>query len=277
MSHRIRRGTSSRTPRAPQDALFSPPRSSDAGVSSVLHPLPTDADAHGVMWAKWDALDARRLLLLGYQSGAVQVWDVTELDAVYEVLHLSGTFSKSAVPLSASVLPTPPTAPPSSPRVDAFIRVRPLLVVLLNTAELCVYSLASHALVKRVAIGSMSVERPIRDCHLHVGEPFVVVSTLVGIDLSLSFYTSVDIEQSLQECYTRCLSTHIISIRPEAFTHHTTLSRGSASTLISLASAIGCAVAPIHEQIVSLWANTNSSVRYRGAERWCKPCRVYSD
>jgi len=168
-------------PRASSDALFSPPRSSDTGAGSILHPLPTDADADEVMWTKWDSLDARRLLLLGYQSGAIQVWDVTELDAVYEVLNLSGTFSKSSAPLSASILPTPPGAPPSSPRTDGFVRVRPLLMVLLNTAELCVYSLASHALVKRVAVGSTLVERPVKECDLHVSESFIVVSTVVGI------------------------------------------------------------------------------------------------
>jgi hypothetical protein len=135
------------------------------------------------MWSKWDTLDARRLLLLGYRSGAIQLWDVTEFDAVYEVLHLSGAFNKSSAPLSASILPNPPTAPPGSPRVDAFTRVRPLLLVLLSTAEVFVYSLAAHASVKRFTVGSTSVERPLKDCNLYVSESFVVVSTLVSDDL----------------------------------------------------------------------------------------------
>ena len=252
MSHRFRRGTASRTPRASPDALFSPPRSSNAGISSVIHPLPTDADADGVAWAKWDALDTRRLLLLGYQSGAIQVWDVTELDAVYEVLNLSGTFSKSAVPLSASIPPTPPTAPPVTSRIDAFIRVRPLLMVLLHTAELCVYSLASHALVKRVAVGSTVVERPVKDCSLHVSELFVVVGTVVGNDMSLYLYVNTNMS-NLSKSAIHDVSVHLLSAYDLTPLHTIPLSAGGHLPTISLSHRL---------LAVPLSPFTNKSSRY---------------
>lgn len=152
-------------------------------ASPILQTIGTDTATNmdGILWSRWDALHSRRLLILGYQTGAVQVWDVTELDRVYEVLHLSGTFSRTV--LSAVVLPVPPSQPVSSsavPRVDAFARARPLLAVLLGNAELDLYSLASHSLVKRISVACGPSDRTVVDCSLQASESFLAITTLVS-------------------------------------------------------------------------------------------------
>ncbi|KAF8315030.1 hypothetical protein DL93DRAFT_964688 [Clavulina sp. PMI_390] len=234
MSHRTRKSTPSKTsrggsfdagvpstmpPPAPppqqyqQHPATSTARGYDVPASSATTPILTalpaglrpPSDEDPIVWAKWDSLDWRRLLILGYYSGSVQVWDVTDLDSVCEVLHLSNVFAKSgAVPVSAAVLPLPPPLAwkekdgrrgKGSVDADAFARVRPLLLVLLNTAELYAYSLESHAAVKRVTvIPPSTTNTSIRACSLQVSETFVVVATLSTThDVALHILSAYDL------------------------------------------------------------------------------------
>ena len=81
-------------------------------------------DGERITWAAWDELEHKRVLLLAYPSG-FQMWDVSNLDAVRELLNLKTESLHNAGPvLCAAVLPT------QVDRVDEFENSRPLLGVL---------------------------------------------------------------------------------------------------------------------------------------------------
>lgn len=237
MSQRIRRQTLSPRSSRAQYEPSSPSRSSDVAASPILQTIGTDTATNmdGLMWSRWEALHSRRLLILGYQTGAVQVWDVTELDRVYEVLHLSGTFSRTV--LSAVVLPLPPTQPVSSsaaPRVDAFARARPLLAVLLGNAELDLYSLASHSLVKRVSVACGPSDRTVIDCSLQASESFLAITTLVSIRLFEINNNSIITMQTHFQNSAHDVFVHIISAHDFALLHTIPLSPSSHLPTFSL-------------------------------------------
>lgn len=140
---------------------------------------PTDA----IAWSKWDSLDSRRLLILGYHGGAVQLWDVTDLDAVYEVLNLASvsTGPKGDLPRSALIFPSPFPGPSSGGRAYPMETARPLLGVLMSTAELVVYSLASHSVVRRLSVIPASPSFSVADCNMQASERFITINSLVCV------------------------------------------------------------------------------------------------
>lgn len=139
------------------------------------------------------------------------MWDVTELDEVCEVLNLTNGFGDTGssardipiFPKSGAILPS--RASPSGRRSgsgvaagkgkeDEFEDSRPLLGVLLSSAELVVYSLAEHQVVKRVSVFGPSVNAAeylatVVDCGMQAGEQFIAISVLVSELLSLIFRT----------------------------------------------------------------------------------------
>ncbi|KAF8328203.1 uncharacterized protein EI90DRAFT_1616602 [Cantharellus anzutake] len=173
VSQRIRRGTSH------------PPSISESSAPSTTSDEPPAALPSGdrdepqtneLVWARWESLDSRRLLIVGYYGGSVQMWDVTDLDLVHEVLHLTGMFTRS-FPRTAHILSKPPPYP-HDVTADLFIRSRPLMALLLENAELVLYSLATHNIVKRVT--SLSNSGDIGECDLQTGESFVAIGTLAS-------------------------------------------------------------------------------------------------
>ncbi|THH09407.1 hypothetical protein EW146_g8694 [Bondarzewia mesenterica] len=119
------------------------------GRARVRYPGVNDADE--IRWSKWDSLPAddrskaRRLLLLGYQSG-FQIWDCTSLESIVDLLNLPRTDWGRI--LSASILPSPPSA-----QLDQFADSRPLLGIIAkhhrHDPELIIYSLSCHDVIKR--------------------------------------------------------------------------------------------------------------------------------
>lgn len=128
----------------------------------------------------------------------MQLWDVTELDAVYEVLNRTDVFVGSgsgsssspssnlnvnqsqrqrAIPRTAVLLPTPT----ASTAVDTLAKARPLLGVLLSTAELVVYSLSEHVVVQRVEVVPAALGVNVVDCSMQASGDFIAISTLVGV------------------------------------------------------------------------------------------------
>src|SRR5258708_18254729 len=67
---------------------------------------------------------------------------------------------------------------------DLFIRSRPLMALLLENAELVLYSLATHNIVKRVTSLSNSISS-VSECDMQTGELFVAISTLVSFACSI--------------------------------------------------------------------------------------------
>lgn len=115
-------------------SLSSPGLFDDAppsGLAQAMHRSTTGADS--ILWARWDALQARRLLILGYSSG-LQVWDCTNLGSVVEVLNLN-----------------------EFPDVATFAAVLPghnALGILTSEFNFLVYSLASHDIIKRIPLST---------------------------------------------------------------------------------------------------------------------------
>lgn len=84
-----------------------------------------------ISWASWDEIAGTksRVLILGYQSGGLQVWDITSVDALQEILNIDlmsfisseGTWVVSR----AAVLPNPKRG-----IHDEFADARPLLAIM---------------------------------------------------------------------------------------------------------------------------------------------------
>ncbi|KAG8907150.1 hypothetical protein FRB99_005258 [Tulasnella sp. 403] len=128
-----------------------------------------DTEGERVTWAAWDQMQTtsgtRRLLLLGYFSG-LQIWDITSIDALQEILNVNITSfiaSEGVWNVSrALVLPTPPRH-----HADEFAEARPLLAVVARESshptqtgptEVLIYSLRTHTVVKR--LGTPQLDDP---------------------------------------------------------------------------------------------------------------------
>ena len=173
VSQRIRRGA----PVAPSISESSAPSTtSDEPPAAAPQEDLDEPKTNELVWARWESLDGRRLLIVGYYGGSVQMWDVTDLDLVHEVLHLTGMFTRS-YPRTAHVLSKPPCS--HDVAADLFTRSRPLMALLLENAELVLYSLATHNIVKRVTSLSNSISS-VSECDMQTGELFVAISTLVS-------------------------------------------------------------------------------------------------
>ena len=173
---------------------------------STTHPSSQpQTQAHGqdnVAWAKWDNLGRRRFLVLGYERGAVQVWDVSELDAVCEVLHLSASTFSPASPHNPSaardgnrdggegrekerVVPRMALILPGS----ASEAGGPMLGVLLSSAEVVLYSLGEHVVATRVSVfGKEGREGEVVECAMQAGEEVLGVSLVVRTFFCLIFF-----------------------------------------------------------------------------------------
>ena len=91
-------------------------------LSRVHHDFPTLRHEHSHTSSTLISRRLRRLLLLGYRTG-LQVWDLTNVGAVSEVLNLRG--ARWGTVESAMVLPTPVSRGASGQ--DAFKAEGPLL------------------------------------------------------------------------------------------------------------------------------------------------------
>ncbi|KAF8512435.1 hypothetical protein JB92DRAFT_2928813 [Gautieria morchelliformis] len=118
-------------------------------------PGPDYQEGEQIIWAAWDELEYRRVLVLVYTSG-VQMWDASNLGAVCELLNLKTESLHNAGPaLCAAIMPTPDEG------ADEFESSRPLLGVLSST-HLTVCSLSTHSIVKQISFTGASsiVARP---------------------------------------------------------------------------------------------------------------------
>ena len=82
-------------------------------------------DGEEITWAGWDEVGGRRVLLVAYGAGGLQMWDTGDLGAVRELLNLRTESLHGAGPvLCAAVLRAPEEG------ADEFAGARPLLGVL---------------------------------------------------------------------------------------------------------------------------------------------------
>jgi hypothetical protein len=87
-------------------------------------PGPGYQEGEQIIWAAWDELERRRVLVLVYTSG-VQIWDASNLGAVCELLNLkTESLQNAGSVLCAAIMPTP------NEGADEFESSRPLLGVL---------------------------------------------------------------------------------------------------------------------------------------------------
>ncbi|GAA5846088.1 hypothetical protein JCM9279_004782 [Rhodotorula babjevae] len=142
----------------------------EARASTGEPPLPELGER--VAWARWDALldgtnEPRRILILGYSSGGLAVWDCSDLDCWLELLNLPTLdcalddkvrkLFRHGVDrvVGAAVLP------PSSSRsaLDPLEAHRPLLAVVArpkshqsSSSVILLYSLRAHRIVSTLAV-----------------------------------------------------------------------------------------------------------------------------
>ncbi|CAE7148824.1 unnamed protein product [Rhizoctonia solani] len=120
-----------------------------------------------VVWSGWDEVwwngqnTPSRLLLLGYRGG-IQVWDCTH-EQVREVLNLLSPTIGGTV-IGAAIIPV-------SSQDDLLSEERPLLGILTSRPdELLIYSLRTHAILKRIPFNSPHA--------IQASDQFVVISTV---------------------------------------------------------------------------------------------------
>ena len=227
VSHRMRRNAPTQGPKQMLEPDTTRTHEQVDRRSSNFPPNLSDSPrSDDILWARWDSLDRRRLLIMGYHGGGIQIWDVTDLDAVHEVLHLTDIFARSH-PRTGHLLPAPPLSIHGDTS-DVFASSRPLLGVLLRTAELVLYSLGHHNVAKRVMFLPTS-ERAISDCDMQVSELFVVVSTLVS-----SVFQSVVQYSRFFQSASHDVSVHVLSAYDLSSLHVIRLSPGTALPPLSL-------------------------------------------
>lgn len=160
--HREQGSTASGLARALQqrDRSLGAPTQSHEGMS---YPGSDVTHLDPILWARWDSINDRRLLILVYKSG-FQFWDCTNLDSVTEVLNLntiSPEWLGGGEIVHVAVLPSP-----DSQIVkrfgDPYAESRPLLGVLMNLdnatdfSTLFIYSLSRQVLIKQVPLSSLA-------------------------------------------------------------------------------------------------------------------------
>ncbi|CAE6442054.1 unnamed protein product [Rhizoctonia solani] len=144
----------------------------DGGPDEVIYGHRLSIDVPGnehIVWSGWDEVwwngqnTPSRLLLLGYRGG-IQVWDCTH-EQVREVLNLLSPTIGGAV-IGAAVIPTP-----VSSQDDLLSEERPLLGILTSRPdELIIYSLRTHAILKRMPFNSPHA--------IQTSDQFIVISTV---------------------------------------------------------------------------------------------------
>ncbi|KAF8638773.1 hypothetical protein AX17_001968 [Amanita inopinata Kibby_2008] len=133
-------------------------------LRGMSYPGSDATHADPILWARWDRVNDRRLLILAYPSG-FQLWDCTDLGSVTEVLNLnvkSPEWLGGGEIVHVSVLPSP-----SSQTLrqfgDPLAGDRPLLGIVLNlnghrdSSTLFIYSLSRQYLIQRVPITGLVV------------------------------------------------------------------------------------------------------------------------
>ncbi|GAA6048287.1 hypothetical protein JCM3770_006521 [Rhodotorula araucariae] len=159
-------------------------------------PLP-DLGEH-VAWASWDALpgegegDAtRRILILGYSSGGLAIWDCSNLDCWSEVLNLptldcafdsklQKQFRHGVERVVGAVVLPSPSLPPDPLATD-----RPVLAILARSASspssrrssaVLLYSLRAHRIISTIPVSGVAHR-------LLANRRFLVVSTTAPLAL----------------------------------------------------------------------------------------------
>ena len=173
VSQRIRCGA----PVAPSiSELLAPSTTSDEPPAAAPQEDLNEPKTNELVWAQWESLDGHQLLIVGYYGGSIQMWDVTDLNLIHEVLHLTGMFTCS-YPQTAHILSKPPCS--HDVVVDLFTWSQPLMALLLENVELVLYSLTTHNIVKQVTSLSNSISS-VSECNMQMGELFIAISTLVS-------------------------------------------------------------------------------------------------
>lgn len=185
IASRIRRGTSSSSRRPIIEKLGILAPNADGRSTSATFPPSVSNDAHNqaspdldaILWTQWGVIETRRYLILGYRT-SVQMWNVSHLGLVQEVLHLTD-FGEYR-PRAAALLPSPGVSDHS---VDDFIHSRPMVALLLSSQgqdlELRLYALTHHVFVHKRGL-PIAPGASVEDCSLSASESFVIVNILVS-------------------------------------------------------------------------------------------------
>ncbi|EJD41989.1 hypothetical protein AURDEDRAFT_115239 [Auricularia subglabra TFB-10046 SS5] len=112
--------------------VFNDDEEDDAGTP-VVHD-----DGEDIMWAAWDTVGNTRVLLLAYASG-LQLWDVSDLASIREMLNLDSMSLSLGSVIAAAVLP-------------GYKDEEGPIIGLLTHNELMAYSLHTHRTIRRVSV-----------------------------------------------------------------------------------------------------------------------------
>ncbi|KAF9527640.1 hypothetical protein CPB83DRAFT_895045 [Crepidotus variabilis] len=186
-------------------------RNGPATLRSPGNSLDPNQSKDDILFAKWDTLLDRRLLMLGYAYG-FQIWDCTSLGSVDEVLNLNydtsasegrgqGWRSDGGALLNVvhvAVLPSPSRHAVAQNGEDPYESFRPMVGVLLQSSDLdereqepqstfILYSVRNrqHQLVKRLVFNGLP-------SNFSSNEHFTILSTITPSTLYILSSTTFD-------------------------------------------------------------------------------------
>lgn len=178
----------------------------------------------------------RRLLLIGYRSGGVALWDCSDLDNFVELLNLSSLpLPSEATPSSASkrrklhvvdgaLLATPKTAAESA--VLVLLSRVPSTTSTSVRSHLVFYSLRTHEVLARVAVPGVAH-------HLRINRRFLVVSTSSPLALHVFHVPRFD---SSEVKLVPASFSPIRDVAPSSFDGAPVFSLGTGGRLLAYAS-----------------------------------------
>ena len=241
-------------------AAYHQTRQSDVDATAAAPYAVGSGAPEAIAWAKWDDLvrqdhvrygaltrtrhlqqitdtpvSYRRVLLIGYRSGGVALWDCSDLDNFVELLNLSwlpsevtpGPASKRRKlhVVDGALLATPKTATESA--VLVLLSRSPSSTSTSARSHLIFYSLHSHEVLGRVAV-------PGTAHHLRLNHRFLVVSTSSPLALHVFHVPRFD---SSEFNLAPASFSPIRDVAPSSFDGAPVFSLGSGGRLLAYASS----------------------------------------
>ncbi|GAA5981673.1 hypothetical protein JCM10908_004561 [Rhodotorula pacifica] len=199
--------------------------------------------ADAVAWAKWDDLvtqgRSRRVLLIGYRSGGIALWDCSDLDNFVELLHLpSAAFASDPATghkvkkrdgqiVDGAVLATSAKTADDEPVLVLLSRPPSRAPSPSSRSHLVFYSLRKHVTLGRVAVPGLAHQ-------LELNRRFLVVSTSAPLALHTFHRPSFD---SGEVKLSPTASSPIRDVAPSSFDGAPVFSLGSGGRLLAYATS----------------------------------------
>lgn len=179
-------------------------------MKHIGYPSSNSGSKDKVVFSSFAVLEAtalsafRRLLFVGYENG-LQIWDISHLGEVREILNRR----MSGAVVGCSVLPAPRIKARHPSLADEFAKQRPLIGIVIEEHDanyFMVYSLATHEVVKKLDFSGATVTS------IQASNSFIVVSTVQPSSLHILCSRTLNILHTIQSrqifSFSRPVSIH---------------------------------------------------------------------